>query len=151
MAKIDDDLRDHLGKQLRRVFRYSPLKRLASQVWKNCKVCGTDKNIEIDHAIPVAPVDREVGALEYFLRMFCMSQEGNVNIHNLVALCSKCHKLKSGKEIKDRAKFKTGPYSAKAKEKRKLKFERKAITKIKNGRAKKHVSARRKKAKRRSN
>jgi 5-methylcytosine-specific restriction endonuclease McrA len=148
-AGLQKALRDHLGTQLRRVFRYSPLKKLAKHLYKECAVCGAKGQLEFDHSEPVAPVDREVNALEYFLRMFCMDETGRIYVDNIVALCPKHHKLKSAAEVKLRALHKTGPYSAEAKAKRKATQAKTAKRnfKIRTGKAKKNVSARRKKTK----
>lgn len=140
MAKIDEELRAHLGKQLRRVFRYSPVKKAAKELFKQCGICGKKGEMEIDHIDPVAPVDHEIGSLEYFKRMFCLEDNGEVSFYNLIGLCKKHHKAKSKKEMGQRAFHQTGPYSAASKAKRKERYR------IKLGK-KKHVSARRKKSK----
>lgn len=125
MKEIDLKLRSYLGKKLRRVYQYSPVKAWAKKVHVTCIECGGVDNIEIDHKEPVAPVDREIGAVEYFKRMFCLDENGHVDLSNTVGLCVSCHKKKSKLEMALRAKHKTGPYSERSKEKRRKKAERK--------------------------
>jgi 5-methylcytosine-specific restriction endonuclease McrA len=60
--------------------RYSRLRNAKAKMErlgvKQCKVCKTDKNLTIDHIIPI-------------------SKGGKSNIENLQILCAKCNQLKA--------------------------------------------------------
>lgn len=86
------------SKHLRRIYRYSPMKKWAREYWKGvgCLDCG-DKGvgIEWDHNPPVVDVKKsaaEMTPIEYLSRLFCLSPDGlTVDISKLQPRCSACH------------------------------------------------------------
>lgn len=118
--EVEFQLRRYFGKQLRRLFYRSPLRRLLGSDVSECASCKeslTKQDADIDHIEPVVPVDREITAAEYFLRMFGYNERLELDLSNFEALCSPCHKAKSKVEMGLRAKNKMGPFSAAAKAK----------------------------------
>jgi 5-methylcytosine-specific restriction endonuclease McrA len=135
---VDEALRRYFGKQLRRLFSRSPVKREALRtlplVCVDCKKTHKKSDLELDHAEPVVPTDRPVGSLEYFLRMFCYDSYGEINLTNLVFRCVTCHLAKSTSEMGQRAANGQGPYSAEAKAKAAATRARRAKSKRKSRR-----------------
>lgn len=84
---------------------YSDSKRKKVKFWVKCSDCGemeAKSNIELDHHIPVIPVDRsfdEMSLDEVVDRMWCEES-------NLRPLCESCHDKKSALETKERARVK---------------------------------------------
>lgn len=110
-------LRRVLGKRLRQVFKFSPLRKLAKEAMPYCGICGAEENLEVDHDPAVVPVDRDITEpLEYFKRMFCMGDDGSIDLGKLNVLCEGCHAIKTEGQMQLRAKYGTGPYSSRSKE-----------------------------------
>ena len=65
-------------------------------ICNHCGLCFPLKDVQVDHIIPVIPVDREIKDWnEYIDRLFCDSS-------NLQVLCKPCHLIKSNEENANR-------------------------------------------------
>lgn len=140
--ELKERLRRVLGKRLRQVFKFSGLRTYAKKAQPYCNECGAeDVDLETDHEPPVIPVDRAVTEpLEYFKRMFCMDDNGDIHLNRLNSLCVDCHARKTKEQDIMRQKHGTGRFSAKSRAKAAATRARKA--KRKRG-TKKRVKAKR--------
>lgn len=84
---------------------YKDSARKAVKFWIECTNCGTmeaKSNIELDHKVPVVPLDRsfeEMSVDEVIDRMWCDPE-------NLEPLCHDCHKEKTKIENAERRRLK---------------------------------------------
>jgi hypothetical protein len=91
------NVKTFLYKHLRQSFLKSPLYYYKLSSWKKqgskCEKCGAKTSKpEVDHIVPVAPLDgSELDFNAYIERLFCSPS-------NLQCLCSDCHKVKTNEQ-----------------------------------------------------
>jgi 5-methylcytosine-specific restriction endonuclease McrA len=84
---------------------YHDPKRKAVKFWVRCETCGgmeAKSNVQVDHKIPVIPVDRtfeEMSVDEVIDRIWCDEK-------NLAIICAKCHDKKTSEENAERRRIK---------------------------------------------
>jgi len=104
---------------LRKVWRYSPLKkevyyrnlvakrsREIDYTYKceKCDFIGIKSEFNIDHVIPVVGLEGMTTWDDYILRLFCATDKTlkQFNSQNLMLLCTTCHDVKTQEESKIR-------------------------------------------------
>lgn len=114
-------MKNQIKGAIRRIFRLSPWMKLSLQkarvekpkvlkdgsvskkpdVYYRCAMCLGEfkqKDVQVDHIVPVVPIDRTVQDMSYdeiVDRIFC-------DLDNLQVLCKSCHDIKSKNEKKNK-------------------------------------------------